>query len=426
MPTSVAANAADGFGVPNLSATRAQVDCFREAVLRDVAALGAHGARRGAVSDPCVDALLEALRNLHADDVRSELIQAYFIALETARGTGVDAYGQAILKLGNALLPSAAAGRIPGPLPVFADGEGVRVAAADPSYRARLAVTNQIASAESIAGVAGELLGAVAETWIAPAGGAAIGIRDTTAPVQYEIDKYSERTSALAGYDVELRLLDHASEDGCAVLRGLQEAIQLVHEIQPEAASEIQILTEYVVPLDGRQFVGGSDIFLFGATFLKLEPAWSTLCYADHLVHEAAHQLLHAVQEVEPLLLNRDQIGQPSPIRTDSRPLYGTFHATFVFLRLCLLMEATLDRGPSEFAEEAEIRLHRHLLGLRQGLQIIFEHGSLSTTGAAALAHWTSIANDLTTRFGSPDPRCYEQLDWDYEPADGSLPLWPV
>ncbi|MFF3313742.1 aKG-HExxH-type peptide beta-hydroxylase [Streptomyces sp. NPDC002952] len=355
--------------------------------------------------------------------VSSELIHYYFQALDALQRKDKQAAAQAITWLGNVLVQYGAEGRMSGQVPVHVAADaGVGLPAARPNYRLPMAHRDALVDLSEIHSRGEEVSRSIQETWISKPSDA-LGIRGATSPVAFEVKKYNERTLALSGVDPHLRLLE-SDRDGKAVVERLHAAFRLVESVDAEQAAEISAVTEYVVPLRGSGFVGGSDIFLYGATFLRMQPEWSELCYADHLVHEAAHQLLHAEQELDPLLLNRDQTGQPSPIRSDPRPLYGSFHATFVFLRLSLFMKEALQNGSPELAPEAEIRLHRHLLGLLQGLQIMVDYGEFSQRGRQVLDGWIEEAHMLRAFAGTPDPRKYGLLDWDYEPANSGLQLF--
>lgn len=400
---------------------------FAETVLADWRTVLAFAGRQGILDTASAAALAAALEEVDPADVRSELIHQYFLALEGINAKDRAGAARAARTLGNVLLPLVAAGDVDVPVPV-AEADGLVLPAAHPDARVAMPTVGGVAAVEEVRARREEIEAHVEASWVRRAGhgSVGVGVRGLTTPIAFEVQKYDERTSMLAGSPAGLRVLEIGTRDGAAVLDGIQQAMELIDSVDPGLAAEIAAVTEYVVLLDGLQFVGGSDIFLFGATFLRLDHRWTSLCFADHLVHEAAHQVLHVSQELDPLLLNREQMGQPSPIRSDARPLYGTFHATFVFLRLARFMHRMLEVGPPELAAEAEVRLHRHLLGLRQGLQILADYGELSPAGRDAVDEWMSAAAELTARVGEPDVRLYERLDWDYEPADGDLPLLPV
>jgi HEXXH motif-containing protein len=371
--------------------------------------------------------LREALDTTAEAPRRSEFYAAYFAALDAFAAKDRDAATRAVLGLGNVLVEDAARGRVQTPLPVSRSARhgSVRLPFA-PADSAWLLPTNaDVLEPQHLADEKHTILEAAAASWITREADR-VRLRVETDVIRTEIAKYSDQTKDIAQLDPALTVAAGADEDTLTLIRNYDAGLRLIEEVLPEQAAEIDTLTEYVVPLRGRHFVGGSDIVLFGASFLCLEPTWSPLCFADHLTHEATHQLLHAKQEVHPLLLNRDQTGLSSPIRTDPRPLYGTYHATFVFLRLARLMAAVLRSPAAQWHEEAEIRFHRHLLGLLQGLAIIEEHGVYSPEGRQELDGWIETARELVALAGLPDPKLYNRLDWDYDQPNGNLPLLKV
>lgn len=202
-----------------------------------------------------------------------------------------------------------------------------------------------------------------------------------------------------------------ASGDHAASFAG---GLRLIERCWPELHEEISSLTDHLTLIEGTPFIGGSAISCLGVSFFKLLPEWTDVCYADHIVHEAAHQRLHVEFEVEPALENGEFVGSASPIRRDPRPLHGVLHATFVFLRLSSFMRRVLEVEPTE---EAEQRLHRHALGLYAGLAQLEEHGRWTARGALLCAEMQAAAEDLRSVVPSPDPELYSRLGPDYEPV---------
>jgi hypothetical protein len=101
--------------------------------------------------------------------------------------------------------------------------------------------------------------------------------------------------------------------------------------------------------------------------------------------------------------------------------LYGSFHATFVFLRLTQFMARALSRLPdSPLRTEVGIRFQRHFLGLLRGLDVVSSLGVFSAKGREELAEWKDIAADLRLQHGDPDPAVASKLNWDYEPPPSS------
>ncbi len=347
----------------------------------------------------------------------SEFFHCYFRALECLRQQDWPSASAAVMTLGNVLLPLLAAGHIRIPLPVSCDSDGLAVL---PSGLASAGVhmDGQVVDPAGADQLLEQITQAVESSWYAKIDG--WGVRGHTGPIDSEVTKYEARISRITGEPAGLSVLDRAGAG--PIVAGLTAAAELLRDVAPQVAEEISAVTEYVVPLGGDHFVGGSDIYLYGASFLRLDPAWTPLCFADHLVHEEAHEFMHAEHELRPLLLNRDFVGAPSPIRTDPRPLYGTFHATFVFARLASFMDLFLTQQPEN--SEAKLRLHRHLLGLLQGLYILAEHGIFSERGEREIEAWRELADKLVQAHGMPRPDLYLQLTWDYDRAHSDLPVY--
>ncbi|NRQ38986.1 hypothetical protein HII36_45275 [Nonomuraea sp. NN258] len=207
------------------------------------------------------------------------------------------------------------------------------------------------------------------------------------------------------------------SEVGRRQVERFAGGLDLIRRCRPELHAEICTLTDHFTLIRGEPFIGGSAISCLGVSFFKLNPEWSDLCYADHIVHEAAHQRLHVEFEVEPALTNGAFLGSVSPIRRDPRPLHGVLHATFVFLRLSLFLRSVLEVEPSQ---EAERRFHRHVMGLYAGLEQLDRYGEWTGRGARLFAAMCESADRLRQIVAVPDPDFYNSLGPDYEPV-GSL-----
>jgi hypothetical protein len=192
----------------------------------------------------------------------------------------------------------------------------------------------------------------------------------------------------------------------------LRKALDLVGQFVPELLEEVIAVTHAVSLVQGPLFVGGSDVAFHGVSFLNLDHRWSTITYADHLIHEAAHQVLHAHYEMNPLLKNATLTNLPSPIRSDRRPLYGNFHATFVFLRLTQFFEAVTKATRST---EARIRMHRHLLGFYTGMDILSEYAQFTSDGRVFFAEMRGEQERFRRVLPAPSPALYNRMGGDYE-----------
>jgi hypothetical protein len=192
--------------------------------------------------------------------------------------------------------------------------------------------------------------------------------------------------------------------------------IELLASCWPTGRQTLEEVTQSITLLEGRILVGGSDLACFGTTFLNMQSNWSSLCCADHLIHEAAHQSLHAFSEVTPILRNPSIMTTSSPIRADARPLNGTLHATVVFswlVELCTKVEKLVVEKSLEYERKA--RLHRHLLGFFQGCDALEQDAEWTDQGRLVWVELTARRSMLIEKLGLPDPQWYEQVPSDYE-----------
>lgn len=402
---------------------------FTEALMGDWERVLRFSAGRGLMRQRDADLLREGLALAAAAEPRlsSEYFHYYFRALAAIRENDVALATRAVATLGNVLLGSSATHGWRGDIPVHVEESGAPVPTAVSGAFLEADRIRDGVVAPLRADDAARIVNWQDASWFRGQDPAQIPMRAQTPPVVFEVNSYRRRTSELSKAPTKLAVLDARTAGADDVFRIARAAQDLIRDVDDDLWQEVRQITEYLVLLDGNDFVGGSDIVLFGASFLRLDPRWSALCYADHIIHEGAHQLLHATQEITPLLLNRDKMGQASPIRRDPRPLYGTFHATFVFLRLSMFMHRVVTRNKSApLHGEARMRLHRHLLGLLQGLQIIEDNAELSAAGRVAVDAWTDSARELVRVHGDPDPSLVSRLDWDYEVANTEAPRLAV
>ncbi|MFC3194068.1 HEXXH motif-containing putative peptide modification protein [Marinicella sediminis] len=192
---------------------------------------------------------------------------------------------------------------------------------------------------------------------------------------------------------------------------GLKNGVELIIKSGQERFDEVNVLMDAIALLSGDRFVGGSDIAYHGVAFLNLDLQWSKYTFADHLIHESAHILLHTANEVSPVLKNPDFYGAPSPIRKDPRPMIGILHSTFVFMRLVMFFKHQV-----QFSKEDEVyfRLHRHLLGFIEGMDSLSKYASFTEEGQALYAGMCHVLDWFKRTLPEPDPAYYKRVGNDY------------
>lgn len=199
--------------------------------------------------------------------------------------------------------------------------------------------------------------------------------------------------------------------DVAPIVQNMADGLGLIRRHAPDQAQEVEAQLDAITLVSGQRFVGGSDIYYQGVAVLNPDLDWSSTTYADHLVHEGAHIVLHARNELEPLLENGDAMGAQSPIREDPRPLYGILHSTFVFMRLVQFFARAA--GPIG-SDEAMFRLHRHLLGFYAGVAELEKHARFTRSGAAFFDGMRAALAQFRSTLPVPDPRFYKRVGKDY------------
>jgi HEXXH motif-containing protein len=114
----------------------------------------------------------------------------------------------------------------------------------------------------------------------------------------------------------------------------------LIEQADPLLSEEIRALVSEIVLASGSMdknsmtFDGASSFMLWGGILLNAERKGGALEMAQMLAHESSHGLLYGMAVEEPLVLNGDEERYPAPLRKDSRPMEGIYHATYVSARM--------------------------------------------------------------------------------------------
>ena len=131
------------------------------------------------------------------------------------------------------------------------------------------------------------------------------------------------------------------------------EVITLIERAWPELKEEMDKHVRLIVPFLSALVEGWSEKQLPGILFIRAQPG-NTLYTLEHLVHEASHTRLYAIQELVSLDTNAATDRFPSPLRKDLRPAQGIYHAAFVQGRIieCMLRVAQTS-GQAEYSQRA-------------------------------------------------------------------------
>ena len=179
-------------------------------------------------------------------------------------------------------------------------------------------------------------------------------------------------------------------------------AFKILAKADPELGAEIRTLLREIVLCRSRQnapeyiFDGASCFLLWGAVLINAERNGGALEMVQMLAHESAHNLLFGLCPGEPLLLNDPSERYSSPLRHDSRPLEGIYHATFVTARMHRSARQLLASGLLSAEQE---RLVAQQAGyaresFRQGMAVLDAHARLTEPGRAIIENARAYMDD--------------------------------
>lgn len=145
-------------------------------------------------------------------------------------------------------------------------------------------------------------------------------------------------------------------------------ATDLMRRHHPDLAAEISAVVSSLVPIsspDPGKSLSVTAPEFWGAIQCTLDPA---PMMGEVLVHEYRHNLLHILNDMDPLFEKGSPSGDKfySPWRDDARPLTGILHALFTFLGVVLYYAALLkgDDLTSQNRRAASRRLAAHTVRL--------------------------------------------------------------
>ncbi|MFD8018898.1 HEXXH motif-containing putative peptide modification protein [Streptomyces lavendulae] len=126
--------------------------------------------------------------------------------------------------------------------------------------------------------------------------------------------------------------------------REINAALNLISEIHPDLRRLVDLLVTDVVVFNSGVDGGGSANKMPGVVLMSPGPTWTTLNYAQCLVHEGLHSGLFVLDVVNrmftlpPLELEKDEYRALSAVKIgQKRPLHAAFHAAAVALPLMLM-----------------------------------------------------------------------------------------
>lgn len=186
-----------------------------------------------------------------------------------------------------------------------------------------------------------------------------------------------------------------------------RDCFEFIHAVDPALHSLLSQLIAVVIcqsPAEGNAFTGGSISSMAGCIWLTPSAKWTVVDFADRLVHELLHNVLHLEDMVRGLIGDEAALQLPahmvySTFRRVLRPYDMALHAAVVSGGLsCFLRRANL----AAFADKYLLDVRHALPGLLAGCAAcLTRHGAehveaLATLCAAHEDTWTSqpLPND--------------------------------
>jgi HEXXH motif-containing protein len=166
----------------------------------------------------------------------------------------------------------------------------------------------------------------------------------------------------------------------------LRDALGIIAAHLPDLAREIELYVRMIVPTGHHAETHRSASYResIGAVYLTLHPGVMTL--AEALIHEASHNKLHALFELDPVIENDAAARFASPVRPDPRPLRGVLLAVHAFLPVARLYEKMTEaRHPLALGHYFPERFARIRALNREGASTVLEHALPTPVGRAVL-----------------------------------------
>lgn len=138
--------------------------------------------------------------------------------------------------------------------------------------------------------------------------------------------------------------------------RHVDDALDVLAHVWPEAAQEFRYYVRAIVHVQGAMFGSASFDEVFGAVFVGDLYLVTVPAAFEMVLHEGGHHALFLRSRFEPFVTNGDEMAQ-HPLRDDPRPISGTVHAAYVLGRMATGLARWRDAGldaPAEVAERAE------------------------------------------------------------------------
>ncbi len=162
----------------------------------------------------------------------------------------------------------------------------------------------------------------------------------------------------------------------------LREAVSLIQACTPGYYRDLVNYVRGVVLVDNRaSFRGASGLNQCGLIFFSPDEDWPAHKWAEELVHESTHCIVHCMDLRDHLVTGENALEEihPGPFRPDPRHHHGNFHALSVVARLIVLFNRLAEAGYA--SDELLARRLDYLTRCRKSYDAFVESATLSPLG---------------------------------------------
>ncbi len=163
----------------------------------------------------------------------------------------------------------------------------------------------------------------------------------------------------------------------------IQRGYDVLKRIAPDFYNEAQELVSEILVLNSLGVKQGTSLDLFGTIFKSSRHNWQRLTdILECIIHEQSHLYVHLLSKDDPLVLNPTERFE-SPLRKESRPLMGIFHATFVLSRIHYILEKALkyNQIPADEAEYCHELMSHYNKRYHVGVEVLNKHAKMTPLG---------------------------------------------
>ena len=167
---------------------------------------------------------------------------------------------------------------------------------------------------------------------------------------------------------------------------------ELIQKADSDFYGEFQANVTRLKLFNGKALKAATAAEIFGTIVMRIPNVTEDidLHFAENLIHEASHLQLDMLLAFDEMVLNDDSERYSAPLRIDTRPMLGIFHATFVLSRMVRLFTKF-----TEVDSRAAVRfkLEQFRKQFEQGFETVHKHGRLTERGQLVFDSFREIRN---------------------------------